>query len=280
MNAKPSVASLLLGFVLAACASTSTTQAPAAALATSMATPTASPELTEPPTPTPKPTTTATPVVGPTATPNPTPTPKPVAGWPSVSRAGITMAGAVEDSAGTDGRLRLSITVAGLAPGEVVSLSAAGRYDILEWICGTAPEPCGDLGCGPGTYRETEGTATAAAQAVAGTDGTVAARVSLVAAPPAESCPTDPSSPWVAKHERWEKVEHRGLRPWPPPDPRDDRAGLHLLTRPRTGRGTAAWHRGAGRDGHWAIRAFVANASVPSASATALEFGRITRSSR
>ncbi len=116
------------------------------------------------------------------------------------------MAGAVEDSAGTDGRLRLSITVAGLAPGEVVSLSAAGRYDILEWICGTAPEPCGDLGCGPGTYRETEGTATAAAQAVAGTDGTVAARVSLVAAPPAESCPTDTSSPWVAKHERWEKV--------------------------------------------------------------------------
>lgn len=116
------------------------------------------------------------------------------------------MAGAVEDSSVADGRLRLSVTVTGLAPGEVVSLKAAGRFDILEWVCGTAPEPCGDLGCGPSTYRRTEGMATASAQAVAGADGTGAARVALVATPPGESCPTDSSSPWVAKHERWEKV--------------------------------------------------------------------------
>jgi hypothetical protein len=52
----------------------------------------------------------------------------------------------------------------------------------------------------------TEGTAKAAAQAVAGTDGTVAARVALVAAPPAGSCPADSSPPWSAMFERWEKV--------------------------------------------------------------------------
>jgi len=103
------------------------------------------------------------------------------------------------------GRLRLSISVTGLAPGEAVSLSAAGGYHI-QWICGTQPEPCGPIGCGPAAWDMTEGTAKAAAQAVAGTDGTVAARVALVAAPPAGSCPADSSSPWSAMFERWEKV--------------------------------------------------------------------------
>jgi len=103
------------------------------------------------------------------------------------------------------GRLRLSISVTGLAPGEAVSLSAAGGYHI-QWICGTQPEPCGPIGCGPAAWDMTEGTAKAAAQAVAGTDGTVAARVALVAAPPAGSCPADSSPPWSAMFERWEKV--------------------------------------------------------------------------
>ena len=61
-------------------------------------------------------------------------------------------------------------------------------------------------GQGPAAWDKTDGTAKAADQAVAGTDGTVAARVALVAAPPAGSCPADSSSPWSAMFERWEKV--------------------------------------------------------------------------
>jgi hypothetical protein len=134
-----------------------------------------------------------------------TPTPEPLAGWPTVTR-GITMSGAVENSGENDGRLRLSITVIGLAPGEAISLSAAGKYYVLEWICGVAPGPCGELGCGPSSHDKTDGTATAAAHVVAGSDGTAVARIVLVAAPPAESCPTDSGSPWVAKQERWEEL--------------------------------------------------------------------------
>jgi hypothetical protein len=75
------------------------------------------------PRPTPKPT--------PTPTPMPTPTLKPVAGWPSISRAGITMTGVDEqltNGAVMDGRLRLSITVGGLRPGQAVSLQATAKY--------------------------------------------------------------------------------------------------------------------------------------------------------
>jgi hypothetical protein len=117
---------------------------------------------------------------------------------------GITMTAAVEDSWAMDGRLRLSITVTGLAPGEAVSLSASGKYHILEWICGIAPEPCGELGCGPSSYDKTEGTAKAAAHVVAGSDGT-AARIVPVAAPPAGR-PNGLQFAVGAKHERWEKV--------------------------------------------------------------------------
>jgi LysM repeat protein len=118
---------------------------------------------------------------------------------------GSTMTAAVE-AWDPGGRLRFSITVTGLAPGEAVSLGASGKYDILEWVCGIAPGPCGELGCGPSSNDKTEGTAKAAAHAVAGSDGTAGARIVLVAAPPAESCSTESSSPWVVKHERWEKV--------------------------------------------------------------------------
>jgi len=153
------------------------------------------------------PTITPTPTASPFPSPSSTrfvPTPAPATGWPTVSRAGVTMTGTVE-AWDPGGRLRLSISVTGLAPGEAVSLSAAGGYHI-QWICGTQPEPCGPIGCGPAAWDMTEGTAKAAAQAVAGTDGTVAARVALVAAPPAGSCPADSSPPWSAMFERWEKV--------------------------------------------------------------------------
>jgi probable HAF family extracellular repeat protein len=128
-----------------------------------------------------------------------------IAGWPTVSRAGITMTGALKDPVEPDRRLRLSITVTGLAPGEAVSLRAAGRYTVT-WACGVWPEPCGELGCGPTSYRDTEGMARATTQAVARSDGTAAARIEIVAPPPAEACPTDATAGWGAFRERWEKV--------------------------------------------------------------------------
>jgi len=189
---------LTIGVLLGGCASSAVTP-PAVtptptALPTSAATPTASPV-----TPTP------------TSTPKPTATPEPVAGWPTVGRAGITMTGTVEDPREAGGRLGLSITVTGLVPGEAVPLRATGEYTV-KWACypslsiGTTPEPCGELGCGPISYGETEGTATAAADAVAGSSGTAVARIEIVAAPPAGSCPTDPTAPWWRQRERWEKV--------------------------------------------------------------------------
>jgi len=141
-----------------------------------------------------------------TPTPKPTPTPEPVAGWPTVSRGGVTMSGAVEGWENA-GRLGLLITVTGLAPGEAVSLSTAGRYSV-GWVCGVAPEPwaCGELGCAPAYSGTTEGQAKAAESVVAGSDGTAAARIELIAAPPAESCPEDGSAPWATPTERWEEV--------------------------------------------------------------------------
>ena len=115
------------------------------------------------------------------------------------------MTGVVEDPWEAGGRLRLSITVTGLAPGEAVPLRASGEYTV-KWVCGTTPEPCGELGCGPSSYRTTEGTAKATADAVAGSDGTAAAQIEIVAAPPAESCPTDSTAPWWRQRERWEML--------------------------------------------------------------------------
>ena len=184
---------LAIGVLLAGCGSGAATP-PAAtpiptALPTAVATPTASPVPTATPTPIPK----------------PTPTPEPVAGWPTVSRGGVTMTGTVEDFVEAGGRLGLSITVTGLVQGEAVPLRATGEYTV-KWACGITPEPCGELGCGPSSYGETEGTATAADDAVAGSDGTAVARMEIAAAPPAESCPTDPAAPWWRQRERWEEV--------------------------------------------------------------------------
>jgi hypothetical protein len=183
---------LTIGVLLGGCATSAATSPAAtptpATLRTSSAMPTASPVPTATPTPAPK----------------PTPTPEPVAGWPTVSR-GIAMTGAVENSGENDGRLRLSVTVIGLPPGEAVSLSAAGEYG-ARWVCGSEPEPCGDIGCAPAFSGTTEGTAKAAAHAVAGSDGAAAARIEIGAAPPAELCPTDSTAPWKTVEERWEKV--------------------------------------------------------------------------
>lgn len=126
-------------------------------------------------------------------------------GWPSVSGSGIEMTGAVESSGETDGRLRLSITITGLAPGESVTLRATGTYRVV-WNCGVWPEPCGDLGCGPTDWSETQGTAGAAAKVDAGSDGAAQARIEIAALPPGEACPSDPSFPWGAQVNEWDRV--------------------------------------------------------------------------
>jgi probable HAF family extracellular repeat protein len=126
-------------------------------------------------------------------------------GWPTVERAGVTMTGAVDDAATPDPRLPLSITLTGLAPGEAASLRAVTTYHLV-WACGVAPEPCGELGCGPANWNETTGTATTAARVAAGRDGTATARIELVADPPAEPCPADSTVPWRTLSERWESV--------------------------------------------------------------------------
>ncbi len=144
---------------------------------------------------TPAPVVTATPPTSPTSappSPTPTATPKAVAGWPSISRAGITMTGVDEHlrkGPEMDGRLRLSITVNGLKPGEAVSLDATGKYAV-KWVCGVEPEPCGDIGCAPTFWGDSDGTARTTAKGVAAEDGSAVFRIKLRAAPPAKTCPT------------------------------------------------------------------------------------------
>ena len=200
---------ILITLVVSACSAGGTSPSPPASTAIPTSSPVASgvasgsaPATSAPPTnPTPG---QPTPTPKPTPTLQPTPTPKPVAGWPTVRRAGITMTGAVEDYR-EDRRLRLSITLTGLAPGESVSLYATGKYS-FTWACGVEPEPCGELGCGPTSFRNTQGSAKAVDHAAAGSHGTAVARMELEATPPAESCPTDATAPWWMTQERWEKV--------------------------------------------------------------------------
>ena len=132
------------------------------------------------------------------------------------------MTGAVESDTSAAGRLlRLWVTVTGLEQGETASVDASGTYRI-KWTCGSEPEPCGELGCVPSFMDTTEGTAMANVRAVADSDGTVMLEVTLVATPPADTCPTDAGAPWGEPHaESWTNVmvtdaEH-GLRLTPPP---------------------------------------------------------------
>jgi len=136
----------------------------------------------------------------------PPPTPKPKAGWPTVTRAGVTMTGDASDVAGPmDGSLRLQVTVAGLTPGEALDLDATGEY-VVKWICGTEPEPCGELGCAPAFSEQAGSSSKSITTAVAGNDGIAAFEVELAASPRSGSCPADPSAAWRTQWERWTKV--------------------------------------------------------------------------
>jgi hypothetical protein len=129
------------------------------------------------------------------------------------------MSGATSDDGEPVG-LRYSVTLTGLAPGEVVSLYAAANYDV-HWICGTQPEPCGEVGCAPAFGETTEGTATSSVNAVAASDGKVTVEIDLVASPPAETCPADATAPWRAMAQTWREIQVtddvHGLRLTPEP---------------------------------------------------------------
>jgi hypothetical protein len=139
-----------------------------------------------------------------------------------VKRDRITMTGEIETGSSAAGRLiRLCVTVTGLERGEAASVGASGTYRIT-WTCGMEPAPCGELGCVPSFMHTIEGAAETTARAVAGSDGTIMLEITLVAAPPADTCSTDAGAPWGEPHaESWRDAmvtdaEH-GVRLTPPP---------------------------------------------------------------
>lgn len=201
----------VVAILLAGCAFAGIT--PALSPAPSHALPTPAPPT---PTFTPVATSTSDPSPAPSMKPRPTATAMPTTGWPSVSRAGVTLTGAADESGGKmDGRLRLSITMTGLRPGQAVSLAATATY-AASWVCGVAPPPCGELGCGPAAWEQTNGTAETIVTAVAGKAGTTTLGISLRVAPPARTCPSNTASPWGTQWEEWKGVRVtdavRGLR--------------------------------------------------------------------
>jgi hypothetical protein len=116
------------------------------------------------------------------------------------------MTGDASDLAGRmDGSLRLPITVVGLEPRETIHLAVTGKY-VVKWICGTMPEPCGEIGCGPAISEEAHGSVRSTSTVVAGMDGVAAFEVELAAQPPSGSCPADSSAPWATQWERWTMV--------------------------------------------------------------------------
>lgn len=162
----------------------------------------------------------------------PAATPTAVAGWPTVSRAGVTITGHVvpecpfEDCDGAVGpSVVLGVTIRGLEPGESVSLVGTGTYEFPRLACGVQPSPCewgtGTIDptvhlCKPKYEQPVAGTATTAAQATAGTDGTAAATLRFVASQSERPCPAGPSLPWWLRCGGWMSLQvidaQHGLR--------------------------------------------------------------------
>jgi hypothetical protein len=123
-----------------------------------------------------------------------------IAGWPTAARSGVAMSGTVQSDDGWfDG---LSIVITGLEPGEPVALAAVGEYSV-QWICGTEPEPCGELGCGHAYGEVASGTVVVDAAAVADRAGTAASRLEFIAPPPVKSCPAGPAASWGMQWSEW-----------------------------------------------------------------------------
>ena len=159
----------------------------------------------------------STSIVASPATPAPTPTA--VAGWPTVSRAGVTITGRLveepppfEGSPGAAPAVTLGITIGGLEPGESVSLAGMGTYRFATLGCGVQPSACSAGSgttdptvhlCHPEYAEAVAGTAATAALATAGADGTAAATLRFVVSQSERACPAGPSLPWYVESGEW-----------------------------------------------------------------------------
>jgi hypothetical protein len=148
------------------------------------------------------------------------PTPAPVTGWPTVKRGQVVLTGELrgDPDPNQQGGLAVEATVAGLLPGTVVHLSAAGTYSV-EWVCA---DPAGIEAKGPATVDlvTTDGSATAEGDAVAGAAGTATRTLIVRPTRPTQPCPAGFSGP-LAWSGRWQSVRvsdlSHGLVLTPPP---------------------------------------------------------------
>jgi hypothetical protein len=173
--------------------------------------------------PTPATTTTATPAAIPAVTPaatpisTPSPSPKIVAGWPKVSRGGVTMTGGTvyeEQPYGAAGDPVIRVKVTGLASGEVVTLSGTGRYDRAVF-CGPVPSGCredtpvvepppGQPNCMPPYSEQAKGRVTISERATADAGGTARATLRFVMPETKEACPVAGGEPgWYPLSGEW-----------------------------------------------------------------------------
>jgi hypothetical protein len=160
-----------------------------------------------------------------------------VKGWPTVSQSGVTMTGRDLDTQPAWGgwpapgpEVTLVVTVAGLKPGESVSLAGTGSYDFEILGCGVEPTPCSAGSgttdptvrlCKPTYAQAAQGKARTAAEATAGADGTAEATLRFVIPESERACPAGASLPWYVQSGEWKlRVTDKahGLRLVGPPD--------------------------------------------------------------
>ena len=176
--------------------------------------PASNPVRTALPIPTANPTATAVVTLSATPTPSPSPSPKILAGWPKVSRGGVTMTGQdVEEEMITYNAPVVRVKVTGLAPGEVVSLSGTGRYD-QALFCGPLPKACAgeiytgvEVGrpyCMPEYSKMVNGRVTIAKQATADDTGKARATMRFVIPETKDACPVGGGDPgWFPSSGEW-----------------------------------------------------------------------------
>lgn len=110
--------------------------------------------------------------------------------------------------------LPLEVRLAGLLPGDAVSLRAVATYRIGVLGCGRTPSVCctgsGGVGIGPictPLYAvHATGSSSATVAAVAAKDGTAAATIRLPVSQTRRPCPADPSLPWYQRSAEWTRI--------------------------------------------------------------------------
>ena len=231
------VLAILLGMLVAACA----TAGPSAPASAPTATPTpmvsgvASASAPIASTPLATATLPATPEAS--ASPRPSATAMPLkTGWPTVRRSGVTMTAEADvapppfEGCYPAPALVVVVTLTGLAPGEEVSLPGTATYDFGRLACGVQPSPCvwgSDTTdpavrlCKPEYSEAAKGTVEASATATADAKGSAAATLRFVIPESERVCPAGGSRPWYVESGGWmarvTDTAH-GLRLVGPPD--------------------------------------------------------------